>query len=135
MNNEYSSAAKKVNNDKKIQYSVLLGGVEIGRRTTGRIYSVAVLAKHSRAYGIEAGNKDIAYYKGPGPSGGHSHSPEKLAEIIKSCEDKIAKLQANAPDSFYDDIFVASWHSSRISARVPKWLTLVGFVPLVQPVA
>lgn len=130
MQNEYSSRAKRTNNGKKITYEVLKDGQPFGSRNTGRVYTVALVAKHSRAYSLQNARENIAYYKKS-----DAWKPEEKAQHIAKYEEHIANLLAVKPDPHFDIPFVASWHGSRASARVPKYLEFVAYVDLVQPEA
>src|SRR5262249_2172220 len=120
MQNEYTVKAKTVANGKKIKYEILKDGQPFGDRTTGRVYTVALVATHSRAFAIQNAKSNIGFYKGPK---GAAYSPEQRAQAIAGYEAKIALLESGAPDKNYDVEFVASWHSSRSTVRVPKYLT------------
>lgn len=105
----------------------------MGDRTTARVYTVAIIGKHSRAYGIECAKGDLAYYQREQRNFGSAWQPEQLKERIAACEARLAALLEGKPDKFYDTLFVVSWHGSRATAKAPKHIESVTYVDLVQP--
>jgi hypothetical protein len=120
----FTTTAKRVSAGKKIEYSLFRNGVEIGKRTTGRIYTVALLGYASREYSIQNANENIAYHnrtKG-------SDSLERIAYWTQ----RIADIRADKLPEF-NKLQVISWHSNHSTARIPKWTERTFFVELAQP--